>query len=250
MCSSDLGQEVMLVSAAVGAIAGPTIFEFPFDLIVMGRIYPALPPDPALYRALFFAPLFLVEFTTLSLLAFSPLVRVSRWTFFSFASILIVFAVWAWSGFAYPSAPLPITLNMVSKVLAFVTALSLFFPRRTAAVSSRLLALSTVQSPLASNESWGVLPGREQGDGMKIGRSVIATAGALAACGVLGIASAAAQASSVSAPTWTKQTPAAHPSPRVVASMAYDAATGDTVLFGGASRTPSFTYLSDTWTWG
>jgi hypothetical protein len=69
------GQRVMLTSAAIAAIAAPMIFEFPFDLIVMARTNPAIPPDPALYRVLFFAPLFLAEATTLSLLTFSPMVK-------------------------------------------------------------------------------------------------------------------------------------------------------------------------------
>ena len=33
--------------------------------------------------------------------------------------MLGVFAVWALSGFGYPSAPVPLTLNIVSKLLAF-----------------------------------------------------------------------------------------------------------------------------------
>jgi hypothetical protein len=122
-----------LVSAAVGAMAGAMIFEFPFDLIVMARTYPALPPDPALYRAWFFVPLFLVELASLALLTVSPRVQVSRLTFLSFALMLIVFAVWALAGFGYPSAPLPIALNTVSKVLAFGTALTLFLPLRRGA---------------------------------------------------------------------------------------------------------------------
>jgi len=44
---------VAMSSAAIGAAAAPVIFEVPFDLIVMSRTYPALPPDPALYRLLF-----------------------------------------------------------------------------------------------------------------------------------------------------------------------------------------------------
>jgi hypothetical protein len=44
--------------------------------------------------------------------------------------MLGVFAVWALSGFGYPSAPVPITLNVVSKILAFVTVLTLFLPQR------------------------------------------------------------------------------------------------------------------------
>ena len=109
-------------------MAAPMIFELPFDLIVMARTYPPVPPDPVLYRTLFFAPLFLVELTTLSLLAVSPMVKLSRPAFFCLGLMLLVFAVWALAGFGYPSAPVPIALNVVSKLLAFVTALSLFVP--------------------------------------------------------------------------------------------------------------------------
>ena len=124
------GPGTRLASAAIGAMAAPMIFEFPFDLIVMARTYPPIPPDPALYRALFFVPLFLIEITTLLLLRLSPMVRLRRATFFSFALMLGVFAVWALSGFGYPSAPAPITFNVVSKLLAFVTVLTLFLPQR------------------------------------------------------------------------------------------------------------------------
>ena len=144
-----------LVSAGVGAMAGAMIFEFPFDLIVMARAYPPLPPDPALYRAWFFVPLFLVELTSLALLTVSPRVRLSRSTFLSFALMLIVFAVWALAGFGYPSAPLPIALNMVSKVLAFGTALTLFLPLRRgaevpAAADPRQQAAQTSRVPVAA----------------------------------------------------------------------------------------------------
>ena len=44
------------------------VFELPFDLIVMARTFPPIPPNPALYRVLFFAPLFAIEITTLALL--------------------------------------------------------------------------------------------------------------------------------------------------------------------------------------
>ena len=129
-------QGVMLASAAIAALAAPMIFEFPFDLIVMARTYPPLPPDPALYRVLFFAPLFLVEFTTLSLLTLCPMVKLTRATFFSFALMLTVFAVWALFGFAFPSAPAPYALNVLSKILAFVVTLSLFLPQRAPASTS------------------------------------------------------------------------------------------------------------------
>ena len=127
------GGLIALISGVIGAMAAPMTFELPFDLIVMARTYPPIPPDPALYRALFFAPLFLIEITTLSLLTLSPMVRVSRATFFSFALMLAVFAIWALAGFGYPSAPVPFTLNAVSKLLAFVTVLTLFLPQRVQA---------------------------------------------------------------------------------------------------------------------
>ena len=41
-----------------------------------------------------------------------------------------IFAVWGLFGFGYPSAPGPITLNVLSKILALVTALPLFLPER------------------------------------------------------------------------------------------------------------------------
>jgi hypothetical protein len=118
-----------LGSAIIGALAAPLIFELPFDLIVMARTA-SLPPDPALYKALFFVPLLLIEITTFWLLTLSPMVRLTRATFVMFALILLVFAVWALDGFGYPSAPAPIALNMVSKLLSFATALTLFLPQR------------------------------------------------------------------------------------------------------------------------
>ncbi|MGH3254740.1 MAG: hypothetical protein ACRDOU_04910 [Streptosporangiaceae bacterium] len=126
-------QGIMLASAAIAAMAAPMIFEFPFDLIVMARTYPAIPPDPAVYRVLFFAPLFLVEVTTLSLLTFSPMVKVSRTALFSFALMLVVFAGWGLTGFAYPSSPASLAFNALSKIVAFVAALCLFLPQRAQA---------------------------------------------------------------------------------------------------------------------
>jgi ABC-2 type transport system ATP-binding protein len=122
--------QTRLGSAVVGAMAAPMIFELPFDFIVMAKTYPPLFPDPALYRAVFFTPLFLIEITTLSLLTLSPMVRVRRSTCFCFALMIGVFGIWALSGFGYPNAALPITMNVTSKILAFITALTLFLPDR------------------------------------------------------------------------------------------------------------------------
>ncbi len=122
------GWRVALGSAVIGAAAGPMIFELPFDLIIMARTYPVI--DPALFRLLLFGPLILVGITTLALLSLSPAVRLQRATLWCLAGMLAVFAVWSLFGFSYPSAPGPITLNALSKILALVTALTLFLPER------------------------------------------------------------------------------------------------------------------------
>jgi hypothetical protein len=49
--------------------------------------------------------------------------------------------------------------------------------------------------------------------------------------------------------TWTKRHPAASPSARQGAAMAYDAATGAVVLFGGVAPGAG-SVDDDTWTWG
>lgn len=120
------GVKVAVGSAFVGMAAAPMIFELPFDLIVMSRTYPPIPPAPTLYRLLFFLPLFLVEISTFSLLTLSPLTQVSKYTLFSLAGMFFVFAVWAFFGFSYPSNLMFIMLNDTSKILSFVTAITLF----------------------------------------------------------------------------------------------------------------------------
>ncbi|HEX4059893.1 MAG TPA: kelch repeat-containing protein [Streptosporangiaceae bacterium] len=82
---------------------------------------------------------------------------------------------------------------------------------------------------------------------LRISRKMItAVAAALAAVGVPGLWQSAALARSPSVLNWTRQHPAASPSARWFAPMAYDAATGTAVLFGGATQSRTF---SDTWTW-
>jgi hypothetical protein len=147
----SLGQEARVGSALIGAVAAPMIFEFPFDLIVMTRTYPAVAPDPALYRVLIFAPLFLVEFTTLALLSLSALVRLSRAAFLTFALMLLIFAIWALFGFGYPSSPLPFAFNAVSKFVAFVVTLSLFLPRRDPASTAEPTAADDSRQPRRGN---------------------------------------------------------------------------------------------------
>lgn len=114
-------------SAIVGTIAAPMIFELPFDIIVMWRTYP--PSPETLFTLLFFLPLFLIEISSFAMLMLSPLANLSRLSVLLLAGMFFVFAVWALFGFAYPSAPFPIAMNMVSKVLAFAVAVSLFLPQ-------------------------------------------------------------------------------------------------------------------------
>jgi hypothetical protein len=120
------GWKVALASAIVGTAAAPMIFEFPFDLIVMTRTNPPLPEHPMLYRQLFFLPLFLVEFSTLLLLALLPSMRVTAYASYAVAGMFVVFAVWAVFGFAFPAEPVPLALNVISKILCFIAAIMLF----------------------------------------------------------------------------------------------------------------------------
>ena len=128
------GWKVALASAIIGTAAAPMIFEFPFDLIVMARTNPPIPTYPMLYRQLFFLPLFLVEFSTVSLLTLLPSMRVTAYASYAVAGMLVVFAVWAAFGFAFPAEPLPLALNVISKVLCFVAAIMLFVWRADAKV--------------------------------------------------------------------------------------------------------------------
>ena len=65
-----------------------------------------------------------------ALLTLSPVMRLSKVTFFLLAGMFFVFAVWALAGFAYPSTPFPIAMNMLSKIVAFAVAISLFLRDR------------------------------------------------------------------------------------------------------------------------
>jgi hypothetical protein len=73
-----------------------------------------------------------------------------------------------------------------------------------------------------------------------------ACAGALTIAAVLGAVSPATAAASSQALDWTKQAPAASPPGRQGAAMAYDAANGTVVLFGGDGNKAT---LGGTWTW-
>jgi hypothetical protein len=130
------GWRVALASAVIGTAAAPMIFELPFDLIVMTRTNPPIPTHPMLYRQLFFLPLFLVEFSTVSLLTLLPSMRVTAYSSYAVAGMIVVFAVWAVFGFAFPAEPLPLALNVISKILCFVAAIMLFAWRADGATPS------------------------------------------------------------------------------------------------------------------
>jgi hypothetical protein len=132
------GWKVALASAFIGTAAAPMIFEFPFDLIVMARTNPPIPSHPMLYRQLFFLPLFLVQLSTISLLTLLPSMRVTTNACYAVAGMFVVFAVWAAFGFAFPAAPLPLALNVVSKILCFVAVIMLFAWREDGGVSRSL----------------------------------------------------------------------------------------------------------------
>jgi hypothetical protein len=131
---------VAVGSAIVGTIAAPMIFELPFDLIVMWRTYP--PTPEILFTLLFFLPLFLVEVSSFAMLTLSPIMKLSRATLFLLAGMFLIFAVWALVGFTYPAAPIPVVLNVISKILAFATAVSLFVPQETSARFASQIVLS------------------------------------------------------------------------------------------------------------
>jgi len=128
------GVKIAFWSAALAAMAGPMIFELPFDLMVMGRTYPPIPPDPALLRDLFFFPLFLVELTTMSLLFFSPLFKVTKYTLYSLAGMFLVFAIWAFLSFSFAYTMEFLILNVAAKAMAFVIVVTLFLPEKNLAI--------------------------------------------------------------------------------------------------------------------
>ena len=116
-------------SALFGALAAPFVFEFPFDLVVVTRTVPEIPPDPTVFRLVYFAPLLFVAVSTIALLVLSPMVRFSRTTLWALAAMFAVFALWAaLFGFAYPGSAGPLAMNVVSKILAFAATLTLFLP--------------------------------------------------------------------------------------------------------------------------
>jgi hypothetical protein len=134
-------------SAVLGAMAAPFIFELPFDLIIMARTHPLIDPD--LYRVLLFGALIGVDVMTLVLLWLSPAVRLHRATLWCLAGMLALFAGWALFGFGYPATAGPITMNVLSKIMGLVTALTLFTDRRPRAADPPVLRAMAGAAPHA-----------------------------------------------------------------------------------------------------
>jgi hypothetical protein len=105
----------------VGAAAGPMVFEFPFDLIVIPQI-----KAPTTFLIAYFVPLDFAVLLTLSLILLSRHVSISKYSLYALAGMFIVFVVWALLGFAYPSTPVSFIPNAVSKVLGFLSVAALF----------------------------------------------------------------------------------------------------------------------------
>jgi hypothetical protein len=60
------------------------------------------------------------------MLTLLPSMRVTAYAAYAVAGMFAVFAIWAALGFAFPAEPLPLVLNIVSKILCFVAAIMLF----------------------------------------------------------------------------------------------------------------------------
>ena len=97
------------------------IFELPFVLIVMGTVKLTV-----FVALLFFLPLLLVTISTMSLLFLSRVTSLSNYTLLSLGGMFIIFSIWAFFGFAYPSDTLSFAMNGISKVFSFTTAITLF----------------------------------------------------------------------------------------------------------------------------
>jgi hypothetical protein len=62
--------------------------------------------------------------------------RVTAYAFYAVAGMFVVFAAWAAFGFAFPVKPLPLALNVISKILCFIAAIMLFVWRADGELSA------------------------------------------------------------------------------------------------------------------
>ena len=133
------GLKVAMGSAFVGAVGASVIFEILFDFIIMLRTYHTFSaaafgiPDPAIY----YLPLFLAEISCLALLTLSPIVKISKHTFYALSAMFFTMAIWAMFGFSYPSSAGLIIIYAVAKVLSFIVAITLFLPAPSGRISQK-----------------------------------------------------------------------------------------------------------------
>jgi hypothetical protein len=85
------------------------------------------------YTLLDFRTLIVLELSSFALLTLSPLTGFSSHTLISLAGMFLVFSIWALFGFSYPSSPVPIVYNSVSKMLAQANPITLFLRRSSRA---------------------------------------------------------------------------------------------------------------------
>jgi len=123
------GWKTALMSGIAGAGAGPVMFEFPFDWIIMWHL--TVPTPVNLYRFEYFLPLFIFIVATLALLTLTPAARLRRQTLFALAGMFLLWAGWAaFTGFGYPLTALPTVFNVTSKLAAAVAGVMIFLPVR------------------------------------------------------------------------------------------------------------------------
>lgn len=111
----------------LGFIAGPMIFEFPYVLIIIPLVKAPIVPV-----IIYLVPLFTIIITTLSLLLLSRRIALTNKSVYALAAMIFVFALWALDGYSYPTTPLAIALNSISKILGFVCVALLFVPKSPA----------------------------------------------------------------------------------------------------------------------
>ena len=113
-----------LGNGILGFIAGPMVFELPFVLIILPLV-----KAPLIATIIFVTPLFGIVFSTLSLLLLSRRIALTKNSVYLFGAMMLVFALWALDGYAYPTAPLAIALNDISKILSFACVGALFLQK-------------------------------------------------------------------------------------------------------------------------
>jgi len=138
------GWKTALISGIAGAGAGPVMFEFPFDWIVMWHL--AVPAPVIIYRWMYFIPIFMFVLATLALNTLTPAAKLQRKTMFALAAMFLIWTGWALTGFGYPASFVPTAFNVVSKLAAAVAGVMIFIPDWKAEKKAKLEAAAVGQS--------------------------------------------------------------------------------------------------------